>query len=436
MQTSAMTGCAAIVALLEPIASFLSGGSKFLIKLFSLCGCAAMVVSRSQRDLCKSRDSLTVSRYEVWDTNRRLLWQGPFVSLMRALKASLFARFQRIFMTRSKKARCCLKCQSLCLRRRPRYCISDRRDVTVQAMQAELAHEKGPQNLLAEVKVIKASSFESDMAIGPCLVCGKERAQSSQNLPTATDKPDEFTTKSAEADSKDQSKEEGSTAGSRSVFRTCSICKLAVYCSDDCQRKHWDDGHRNECKETEPASDVHAERGLQMTHEEGQDSLSGSQHSVYSASSGRSTPSPQNQTKGWKFARQSFLERPTLLSNPQAMVDGPTSLSPNHNTPPSNSNGEKTRTLAPGFFQDVSSHPQSRQWGSFGASKDRPFVLTSNVAPLDALRRSPAENVVAGGVPVAQARRHLGMCTLQQNICKVFVRVSDLQCIQMCLNDS
>jgi len=70
--TSVSTGCAAVVALIEPIASFFAGGGKLLLKTFELCGCAAMV--------------------------------GPFVSLLVAVRVSLCARFQRIFMTRSKKA--------------------------------------------------------------------------------------------------------------------------------------------------------------------------------------------------------------------------------------------------------------------------------------------------------------------------------------------
>jgi len=28
----------------------------------------------------------------------------------------------------------------------------------------------------------------------------------------------------------------------------CSKCKTARYCSKDCQRQHWRDGHREECK--------------------------------------------------------------------------------------------------------------------------------------------------------------------------------------------
>jgi hypothetical protein len=70
--TGAMTACAAIVALVEPVASFFSGFGPAIKKAFEYCGCLAMM--------------------------------GPIMSLLKALRVSMWARFQRIFFTRSKKA--------------------------------------------------------------------------------------------------------------------------------------------------------------------------------------------------------------------------------------------------------------------------------------------------------------------------------------------
>lgn len=70
--TGAMTACAAIVALVEPVASFFSGFGPAVEKAFEYCGCLAMM--------------------------------GPIMSLLKALRVSMWARFQRIFFTRSKKA--------------------------------------------------------------------------------------------------------------------------------------------------------------------------------------------------------------------------------------------------------------------------------------------------------------------------------------------
>ena len=67
-----MTACAAIVALVEPVASFFSGFGPAIKKVFEYCGCLAMM--------------------------------GPIMSLLKALRVSMWARFQRIFFTRSKKA--------------------------------------------------------------------------------------------------------------------------------------------------------------------------------------------------------------------------------------------------------------------------------------------------------------------------------------------
>ena len=99
-----------------------------------------------------------------------LSWQGPFVSLMTALRVSLFARFQRIFMTRGKKVRCRLKFRSLCLCRRQKISFSDRIGVTVQAMKAELDEQNKSkvQNVLAEVKVIKAFEHQKHFLHGKC----------------------------------------------------------------------------------------------------------------------------------------------------------------------------------------------------------------------------------------------------------------------------
>ena len=30
-------------------------------------------------------------------------------------------------------------------------------------------------------------------------------------------------------------------------FRTCSRCDVTRYCSKDCQKKHWKEGHKKEC---------------------------------------------------------------------------------------------------------------------------------------------------------------------------------------------
>lgn len=34
-------------------------------------------------------------------------------------------------------------------------------------------------------------------------------------------------------------------------FQTCSRCRIAVYCSQKCQKRHWKDGHKLECKKSD-----------------------------------------------------------------------------------------------------------------------------------------------------------------------------------------
>lgn len=70
--TSAMTAITAVVALIGPISGALSGVSKVITKAFQYAGCLAMA--------------------------------RPAIALVNALRVSLVARFQRIFLTRSKKA--------------------------------------------------------------------------------------------------------------------------------------------------------------------------------------------------------------------------------------------------------------------------------------------------------------------------------------------
>jgi len=65
--TSACTAVAAVAALIEPVASLISGSGRLLTKVFNTCGCLAAG------------------------------------ALLKVLQTSVFARFQRIFFTRSKK---------------------------------------------------------------------------------------------------------------------------------------------------------------------------------------------------------------------------------------------------------------------------------------------------------------------------------------------
>jgi len=41
-----------------------------------------------------------------------------------------------------------------------------------------------------------------------------------------------------------------------SEFKRCSRCKVALYCSADCQRNHWKDGHKEDCKSLQALKSV------------------------------------------------------------------------------------------------------------------------------------------------------------------------------------
>jgi hypothetical protein len=32
------------------------------------------------------------------------------------------------------------------------------------------------------------------------------------------------------------------------AFKVCAKCKLKYYCSPECQKQHWFDGHKKECR--------------------------------------------------------------------------------------------------------------------------------------------------------------------------------------------
>jgi hypothetical protein len=36
------------------------------------------------------------------------------------------------------------------------------------------------------------------------------------------------------------------------VFKTCSKCKISIYCSKECQKCHWFQGHKSMCKPSNP----------------------------------------------------------------------------------------------------------------------------------------------------------------------------------------